>query len=475
MAIIEGAISGNQVEVNSDKEQLVALNQDPHKAGVVVLAAELNDGSVTGNREILPLGVSLENRLAVGQDALCFNDQFNYSAQDTSNYRYPVTTQTISHSNGYIILNSGLTTGTNTNSAIQTYRSFPLFGGFGINMGVAALHTVAPQTNAVTEWGMFTATLPGGAIPTDGAYFRFTTSGTFRCIINYNGTEMQSGDLTIPALGVNQLYDILINEETVVFKLNGIVIYDIDTPTGQGQPFMCGAIPFAARHYIVGSSPASAMQFKISDVDINYSDINTGKPWAHTLSSYGHSIYQGQSGGTMGSTALYTNNLAPGTGTAATNTTAALGSGLGGQFAVLPTLTASTDGIIGSYQNPVGSTTQTPRTLIITGVKIDSAVTTVLVGGPVIYFYSLAFGHTAVSLATAESATIKAPRRVPLGIQSYAAAATVGTIGTTINIKFESPVTVYPGEFIQLVAKNVGTVTTTGVITILVSFDGYTE
>jgi hypothetical protein len=53
--------------------------------------------------------------------------------------------------------------------------------------------------------------------------------------------------------------------------------------------------------------------------------------------------YQGQTGQTLGSTALYTNSQAAGAGAAMTNTTAALGSGLGGQFAALPTLAISTD------------------------------------------------------------------------------------------------------------------------------------
>lgn len=474
MAIIQGP-SGNEAEINSDNELHIAPTQTVNKAGYMVLSAEFDDGSVTGNREILPIGVSPENRLSVGMDSLGFNDQFNYAAQDSNNYRYPVATQTIAHSNGYVILNNGLTTGTNTNSAIQTYKSFPLIGGFGLHLGCAALHSIAPQTGATTEWGLFTATLPGGAVPTDGAYFRFTSSGTFRAIINYNGVETQSGDLAVPAFGVNQLYDILVNEETCVFQVNGVSVFDIDTPTGQGQPFMCGAIPFTARHYIVGSAPSSPMSFKISDIDVNFTDLQTNKSWPHILASYGHSAYQGQSGGTLGSTALYTNSLAPGTGAAATNTTAALGSGLGGQFSVQPTLAASTDGIISSYQNPLGSPTQTPRTLIISGVKINGAVSTLFIGGPVVYAFSLAFGSTAVSLATAESATTKAPRRIPLGIQTYGVTSIVGVVGQDINVKFESPVVVYPGEFVQVVAKNIGTVTSAGVITLLISFDGYVE
>lgn len=44
-----------------------------------------------------------------------------------------------------------------------------------------------------------------------------------------------------------------------------------------------------------------------------------------------------------------------------------------------------------------------------------------------------------------------------------------------IDIDLATPIPVYPSEFVQLVAKNIGTVTTTGAITFLVSFGGYWE
>lgn len=67
--------------------------------------------------------------------------------------------------------------------------------------------------------------------------------------------------------------------------------------------------------------------------------------------------------------------------------------------------------------------------IIITFARltINAVVTAAITGGPVIYAYSLAYGHTAVSLATTESATTKAPRRLPVGIQTFAPTSPVGT------------------------------------------------
>lgn len=83
--------------------------------------------------------------------------------------------------------------------------------------------------------------------------------------------------------------------------------------------------------------------------------MSQAKAWAHVMAGAGGMSYQGQTGQTLGSTALYTNSLAAGAGAVMTNTTAALGSGLGGQFSALPTLAVGTDGIVSSYQVPVGT------------------------------------------------------------------------------------------------------------------------
>lgn len=480
MAQIEGGLStANKPNVDANFNLQVNPPTDPNKAGFTVLAAELNSGTKFGVREIFPLSVSEERRLNVGLDSVLFNDSFNYANQNTANYRYATTTQTITHAVtvGYATLNASAITTINTNCAIQSYQAFPIFGGFEVKARIAALHTVAPQVNAVTEWGLFYATLPGAAIPTDGVYFRFTAAGAFVCVINYNGSETTSASLTLPTVNENHSYEIRVNEEAVIFSLDGDVIFDIDTPTGFAQPFASGCLPFTARHYIAGSAPALAMQFKIGSVDINLGDMNTTKPWSHVMCSQGLMSYQGQNGGTMGSTSNLTNSLAAGAGVVMTNTTAALGTGFGGQFSALPTLAAGTDGILCSFQNPAGGPTQTPRAKVILGVRIHGAVTTVLAGNatPVIYAYSLAYGHTAVSLATAEAATAKAPRRIPLGYETYAAAAPVGTLGQMVQLYFDAPIVVLPGEFVAICAKNLGVVTTTGVITFLVAFDSHDQ
>ena len=139
---------------------------------------------------------------------------------------------------------------------------------------------------------------------------------------------------------------------------------------------------------------------------------------------------------------------------------------------------ATADGILCSYQVPLGTSILPGKSLYVTGVAIDGIVTTVLVGNatPIIYVAGIAFGSTNVSLATTEAAAAKAPRRLAIGIQQYAAAAAVGVQGARLQDDYTcSPIVVQPGEFFQVVLRNIGAVTTTGAITFSVAITGYFE
>jgi hypothetical protein len=244
------------------------------------------------------------------------------------------------------------------------------------------------------------------------------------------------------------------------------------------MPLYAQSVPFQARCIHAAVAPALANTPKLGYVYIGLQDAaSLGRGMVELAALAGKTGAQGQSGHTLGSTALMSNSQVVGTGFAATNTTAALGVGLGGQFALLPTLTAATDGILCSYLNPLATAAVPGKTLYIRGVKIQGLVTTVLAGGPLFMAYSLAFGHTAVTLAQAEGAGTKAPRRVPLGWETYVATAPLGTLGSAngVVMAFDAPIAVNPGEYVAVVVKNFGTVTTTGVVTYLVSFNSFWE
>ena len=101
------------------------------------------------------------------------------------------------------------------------------------------------------------------------------------------------------------------------------------------------------------------------------------------------------------------------------------------------------DGIACSFTVPAGTTALLGRKLVITGVQLHGVVTTVFAGGPISNAWFLAFGSSAVSLATAESAsfatgTTKIARKIPIGIDTYAATAAVGTLGSALPLPARS-------------------------------------
>jgi len=297
-------------------------------------------------------------------------------------------------------------------------------------------------------------------------------------LISVNLLTLNVGADFVPTIGV--AYDVIITSSSrvAVFWMdiqdgNGFQMFGkIDLSASTRRPIYGGSTPFGVRHAIGATAASGTINLNVIEYMVSnggFTNMRSEQSTAAILTGG----QQGQQGHAQGSTALFTNSLAAGAGAAMTNTTAALGVGLGGQFSALPTLAVPTTGIVCSYQNPAPSTVITGKQLVITGVKIESVVTTVLAGNatPIIYALGLAYGHTSVSLATGEAASTKAPRTIPLGIQTFAAAAAVGTVGQVVNVKFDRAIPVYPSEFVAITAKNMGAVTTSGVITFLVTFD----
>lgn len=454
----------------------IGLPLDPLQAGYVLLAGELAASSDPTGRLVQDLRTSTQGRLTVGQPVAMLNEAFNNTAINSAIFTAPVTTMTVTFAGGTANLNAGASAAANGVARLATYMFYPLLADMALYATWGMLWTQAPQVNCVTEAGLFQAS--GTAAPSDGAFFRFDATGTLKAVLSTNGSEVTSAALTIPATNSMWRFKIIIGNDRVLYYIEGACQAVIQTPTAAGLPTFQTSQPWTVRTYNGATGPTLASVIKLGYVFVGLQDsAGLGKSNAAINALMGHMASQGQTGHTVGSTALYTNNLAAGAGAAMTNTTAALGTGLGGQFSVLPTLAVGTDGILCSYLNPAATSAIPGKTLYITGIRLQGAVTTVLAGGPVLYACSLAYGHTSVSLATTETGSAKAPRRLPLGYETFAANAVVGTLGSSggLAVQFQSPIAVNPGEYVAIAAKNLGVVTTTGVITVLVAFDGYFE
>lgn len=472
---IEGNTSGNVAEVDANNNFKVTTPLETNQAGYVKLAGCISEPSSPNGLVSVEVGTSISGNLAVGQPVPLLNEIINGTAINTAVFSQATTTQTITAGSGSINLNASAITTVSTFSRISTYQFFPINNNHPLQGTLTVAQTQPAQVNNLVEIGFIIAAT--NAAPTDGVFFRIDATGVMKCVVNNNGTEFTSGALTVPTPNVAHRYMIIVDNNRAAFYIDGECQDIIVAPTGLGNVTYAQALPLMVRNINGAVAPGLANVVRVNAL---YAAVLDGAGMARSdraLAVYaGKSSAQGQQGHTMGSTALYSNSLAPGAGVAMTNTTAALGSGLGGQFAALPTLAANTDGIVSSYQNPAATAAIPGKSLYITGIRVQSVVTTVLAGGPVTYLYSLAFGHTSVTLAASEGAGTKAARRIPLGIETFAANAAINTLGSQgLYVPFETPVCVMPGEFVQLVAKNIGTVTTTGVITFMVMINGYWE
>lgn len=467
MAVIEGIVSTNGAEVDANNRLKINLDTgtNPAQVGGVRMFSE-NDA--TSNYLRSP-ETDDDYRLRVASESVFDTETFNYTAQNTGKFAYRNTTMTNAWSAAGLTTNSGNITTLTTGTQFNSYAEFPMLGSAQIYCEIEGSFNAQPTTNTIIDFGLARMATTNPYAPTDGAYFRLNSGGLIG-LINSNGTETQVA-LTWTYTN-NQKYQFIItgHEREVEFWVDGALLGTIETPAGQGQPFMSASLPFALRHAITGGAAGAAISFVLNDYTISIGGpvINTT---ASVMGQRVYGSYQGLSGGTMGSLATYPNSTNA-TAAAPSNTalTANLPGGLGGQGVVTAAVAAATDGIWGSYQVPAGTANVQGRRLAVRGIRISALNTGAAVATTATAIqFSLAFGHTAVSLATAEAAAAKASRRIALGHMTWPIAAAIGAgpqAGEIFADFGDAPVYVNPGEFIALVGKFIlGTATASQTIT----------
>lgn len=438
-----------------------------------IIFSENDSGEVTGTRSVKSPETDNDSRLRVSVDSLLDSETFNYTAQNTGKHNFLNTTLLATWSAAGLLFNSGSITTLNTSARIRSYAEFPITEATVL---VAETHTAFSSdicpANVVVDIGLFRDTGANPFAPSDGAFFRNDASG-LSGIISSGGVEV--GAVTLPLTIVsNQVYKLTVvfTQTECGFWINDVQYGTIPRPIAQGQPNLGASLGWEVRHAIVGGTAGGVFQTLVK----NYTIVLSGTHLTSNLHEQGSRSYgshQGLSGGTMGSLASFANNIAPTAG-AGSNTIAIIAL-LGGQVGLNAPAAALTDMILCSYQVPLGSVLIQGRRLAIRGVRIAAYNSVVAVATTdTLLAYSLAFGHTAVSLATAEAAATKAPRREALGFLSWAVAAVVGAPPreAAIYMPFAVPIYVNPGEFVAVVARAVlGTATATEIFQHHVTFD----
>lgn len=480
---IEGNSSGNVAEVDSSNQLKVTAAVPTTTAGVSQPAlvggtrffSENDPGTKTGTAELASPETTDDAKLRITLERVHDTETFNYAAQNTGKHKYANTTMTNAWTANGLQTNSGSITTITTGTSFTTWAEFPAaLGAHAIYAEIEAAVSAVPPTNTTVDFGLFRPGAANPYAPADGTYFRINSGGIYG-VANNNGTETVTGPFIAGgSIALNTKYQFIIaaDEREVEFWINNTLYGTIPVPSGQGMPWMSATLPFAVRHAITGGAASGAFQLLVTNYTVSQDNPGVATSLGY-LGNIVYGAYQGLSGGTMGSLASYANSATP-AGVAGSNTAAAV-TGLGGQVTLNAAAAAATDFILTSYQVPAGTTAIQGRRLVLNGVRISAAnLGAAVATTETTLAFSLAFGHSAVSLATTEAAAAKAPRRAALGIMSWAVGAAIGAGPRegSIFMPFASPIVVNPGEFIASVGKFLqGTATASQTIYIQVTFD----
>ena len=480
----------NELTLNAAGYVNVATELDagnnPSNIGCIRIFAENDQGLITGEPKITSTENDIDYRQRISSDLILDECVFNYTAQDTGKHFYNNTTMTTTWTAGQLTTNGASITTANTGAQVVTYATFPNTGTQTLSADFEVAFSNQPTTNSFIEFGLGLAGA-GVTAPTDGVFFRLSSAG-LQLVTSNNGTETVIPAPLADGAGVwaydnNKRYQFIAYMGGVEanFWVNdgtgAVLLGKIPLPAGQGRICMARGVQLFMKHRITGGAAAGVLQafFGAYNVRLGGSNLTS------CVSTQGNRIegsYQGFGGGTLGSLARFgtisSGNEANVTAAVPTTTTAALGSGLGGNFWETVSLAVNTDGIIQSYQVPALSVNSAGRRLCIRGVFLNSYVQTVIVGGGYIAEWFLAFGHTAVSLATTEAAASKAPRRIALPfVQTVTAAQAANTL-VAQNETFcdfgDAPIYVNPSEFVQLCTRHLGTAGSSGTVVHKITF-----
>lgn len=431
---ILGKVSGNVAEVDASSQLLVSTNQDPTKAGAVKLYDADNN----------PLATEENGSLAVSQDQPVFFEQVDGNAVNTNKWIVSASGMTVGQSGGFLTLNNNLSTAANAYAIVTSILNIPFYGDLPVQVRFSGKVAAAAQPNVTFEAGV--GSVATNAAPTDGAYVRVTPNGAFQCVTNYGGSEtivtVAGGS---PLVGVKVLFGLTLVEDRVMFYVNDILVADVPNPPGLSYPFSAGHQPVFVRVYNGSGSPSVPQTVMIGQVLAVQTSMDQGKPWTHVAAEHGLSAYQSpvtpfaQTPNRANSSAAASLTLS--------NTVPSLAT-LGGEWQVAAPVGAVTDFALFGFQVPA------PYRLKVFAIRIWAATSGVAIITPATLDWVLGVNGSAASLATADSPpTSWAPRRIPVGSQSFLALAGVGSVAPDITQRFDAPLVVDAGRYFHVILR----------------------
>ena len=473
MAItIKSGASSNEANVDADKQLTVVTSADMAKAGYSMLACRNDEGARTGSTYNTNPEADDDYRLRVAVDAIVFSESFAGAALNSATWTAPVTTMAVAVADSWCKLNSGANAAINTVARVTTYQTIPVDPEFPLYLRFPLQVVAATVGIANTTWEVGVGFASGTTAPTDGVFLQMNAVGELRLVASYNGADIESSAIDY-STGVDPLLQVNVTRQAILtvsgshveMWMDDILIAELAHPAGTPFFTRTTALPIFARIYNGAIAPSSATQLWIGPITVSRSGQVNAPSQNHVRSMMGQHSCQGQSGGTMGQTANWTNSTEPVNATL--SNTAAGYTTLGGQWSFAAPAGAVTDFALFGYQVPAAAVGSFSKGLLITRVRIDAVnVGAAVATTATVLQWGIAVGSTAVGLNTTESATGKAPRRVALGVMSWVVGSAIGAPIEAIDISFEeSPLPVNPGEFVHIVLRvPIGTATGSQVI-----------
>lgn len=463
----------SEVDVTNSAAKIY-VGDDSLLNGILAVTGRADDGQITGVNYDVDPEADDDFRWRVSFDSKEFEEPWSGSALNTSVWSSNVTTFATAVAAGQLQLNSANSAAANGVARVTSYRTFPITKSFHTQIDfplvVAATSVGIPNTT----WELGLAIASGTTEATDGIFLRMNASGELRLVAVFNGSVTQSTPITyagVLLVNISYKLTLVIASDHVTLWLNDKFMAELNLPAALSSFTQSQSLPLHMRTYNSASVPASATMIRVGPVVVSYGGL--GNPEiqqvATSLSEAGG--YQGFSGGTIGQTINWTNSTEP---VAATLSNTAAGyTTLGGQWSFAAPAGAVTDFALFGYQVPAVAASSHNRNLLIHGISIDAMnVGAAVATTATILQWAIAVGSTAVSLATGEAATTKAPRRIALGMQGFQVAAGIGAQANRIYVPFAVPLLAEAGTFVQVIVRvPVGTATASQVIRGTVQID----
>ncbi len=475
LGIVDGYSVFMQPSINEDTIGYAAGLSQPD-------AGALQRGLI--DRIIRPLDETQDYRLRVGIDTLLFNDTFSGTVLNKSLWRNATNSMTTAVNMGYVHLNDGYDATAGSYSTLRTYRHFPIYGTFGCYGEFVIKFSTTSDPFSKTEFGFGLVADDTGTTPYDGVYIRVNGTDSFKCVINYGGSETTSADFSFDGyIGTTKAshFTITVGFKFACFWINQRLMVRIPLPETQPAMTSSNNLPFFIRTCNPGASnPSFGQRPSLALCNISLVDIDSTKVYNHTIAGMGGMLCQAQTGQTVqGPLGNYGTNDDGYPGAFYLLNTDGY-AGLGGLFiSNIDRVAVTTDYIVQKYQNPTTNPSVPGKSLYVLGVKVSAVNYGVTAHAtlPLTWSLFVCAGHKTATLATAtDTGTAKMPRRIPIGTQTLPAASVVGTLPTPAFVSqvFQAPILVQPGEFLEVVIRfHLASIATGQQIYFTILYDGY--